>query len=31
VVEKTGEKGENRVFKPFTFGELSEELNRRIK
>jgi hypothetical protein len=31
VVEKTGEKSENRAFKSFTFGELSERLNGGIK
>jgi hypothetical protein len=31
MVEKIGEKGEDRAFKSFAFGELSEGLNRRIK
>jgi hypothetical protein len=31
VVEKTGEKGEDRAFMSFAFGELSRGLNRGIK
>jgi hypothetical protein len=31
VVEKTGEKDEDRAFMSFVFGELSERLNRGIK